>query len=186
MESGFEPEWMLNATFGGGKLSRQTLEAYLRSADQSPTECDGCSRLVAHDLELLGIPTLICWGSAILSREDESGTLQYIEFPHCWIKIYDDDDVFYSVDFRLRCYAELAGWTEEELKVIPHGIFGDGHSYAVQHFENRWEVGVLLDPAIYSALKLDIRKLPGWEQIEKQLMESWQEQEQEEGKDAAA
>lgn len=156
---------MRTGTFCGGKMGVKTLAGYLQGSDSSPTECDGCSRLVSHDLTLLGVDHRIYQGYVEINAGDG---LKYAVTPHFWVNVWDDARNLYIVDFRLRCYAPQ-DWQEELVEQIPHGLFlytdfeesFEFHRPLTLYYE---EVEPILSGVLplswITALKTDFTKLP--------------------------
>lgn len=79
-------------TFSGHTLNE--LEQLLLPADLSPTECEGCSRLVSHLLTQLGIEHQPRVGKLI--------TQAHILSRHCWVELLDQSGNIWRIDYRLR------------------------------------------------------------------------------------
>lgn len=127
----------MHPTFSGHTL--KDLEQLLSPADQSPTECDGCSRLVSHLLTQQGIEHYPRAGKLIA----QSRTLPR----HCWVELPDQGGTIWRIDYRLRCWLG-AGY--------PHGIVlptPDHPTYQVDeaiHF-----TGGLMPEGVYNALLMN-------------------------------
>lgn len=94
----------METSFSGQSLSQ--VAELLQMADQSPTECDGCTYLVSHLLTQAEIPhlcrigTVIAWGKKVIPL-------------HFWAEIVSDQGSMWRVDYRCQY------WFGKE---YPHGI----------------------------------------------------------------
>jgi hypothetical protein len=84
------------------------LEILLQEYDRTPTECDGCTRLISHGLAKAGVVHQVFQG--VCNQFDGDRLVRSI--PHYWIDLLDG----FRVDYRLRMWM---GQSDQ----IPHGIF---------------------------------------------------------------
>jgi len=129
----------MNPSFCGYSLPQ--LEELLTPADQSQTQCDGCSRLVAHLLTQQQVQHFPRTGRVIALDG------QTIDF-HCWVELLEDQTgAMWRVDYRLR------DWLGED---SPHGIVSPQPQHPLYlHFPAAM-FGGELPPAEYRALTLEV------------------------------
>ncbi len=141
----------MHPTFSGYSLNE--LEQLLSPADLSPTECEGCSRLVSHLLTQLGIEHQPRVGKLITELRSLPR--------HCWVELPDQSGNIWRIDYRLRF------WVGPN---YPHGIVlpaPDHPTYQADeaiHF-----AGGLLPEGVYNALLMDFDISELLAQLERKL-----------------
>jgi len=100
-------------------MSVTDLRFFLHDAEYSPTECDGCSRLVAHQLALMTVDNQLWTGIVEVIKPNGMMTVS----PHFWVELKADDETPHIIDFRLQYWAQLYNWPNNVIKDLPHGIF---------------------------------------------------------------
>lgn len=130
----------------------------LAGLDDSPTECDGCSRLVSHNLTLLGINHEIRVGSVAITFFDTSDIVRpHIVCPHFWVHLVRDVEKGFSsdaylIDFRLKMW--LGHLSEESLKALPHGFVRQlDYSPNVLYKKENVVAGGVLPKGLYNILR---------------------------------
>ena len=145
------PTSTTDSTFN--RVPYSLIQFNLAGLDDSPTECDGCSRLVSHNLTLLGINHEIRMGSVAITFPDTSDVVR----PHFWVNLVRDVEKGFSsdaylIDFRLKMW--LGHLSEESLKALPHGFVRQlDYSPNVFYKKENVVAGGVMPKGIYKILR---------------------------------
>jgi hypothetical protein len=127
----------MTPSFSGYNLPQ--LQDLLSTADQSLTECDGCSRLVSHFLTQQAIQHH-CHQGKVVASDGKTIPLHY------WIELPDDQDaITWRIDYRLQYWLGAN---------YPHGIFLP-KSHHPTYIPVQTDFGGILPQALVDVLLLD-------------------------------
>lgn len=129
----------MTSSFSSYNLPR--LQDLLSTADQSPTECDGCSRLVSHFLTQRAIQHHCYQGRGVAL---DGKTIP----PHYWVELLDQDGITWRIDYRLQL------WLGAD---YPHGIFLPESHHPTYIPVQTTGFGGILPQALVSVLLLKLK-----------------------------